>query len=65
MKRCGYNEWRDSAKPSQILARLCKEARLDAPHYSGTSVAVGDRVFSINTAGRPPASPTAAKCEFI
>ena len=26
---CGYNEWRDPMKPSQILAKMCKEGKID------------------------------------
>uniref|UniRef100_A0A8C7D4M8 Otoferlin n=1 Tax=Oncorhynchus kisutch TaxID=8019 RepID=A0A8C7D4M8_ONCKI len=29
----GYNVWRDPLKPTQILAKLCKEGKLDGPHY--------------------------------
>uniref|UniRef100_A0A7N8WNY0 Otoferlin a n=1 Tax=Mastacembelus armatus TaxID=205130 RepID=A0A7N8WNY0_9TELE len=29
----GYNIWRDPMKPSQILAKLCKDGKLDGPHY--------------------------------
>uniref|UniRef100_A0A8C4ZWF9 Otoferlin a n=1 Tax=Gadus morhua TaxID=8049 RepID=A0A8C4ZWF9_GADMO len=29
----GYNVWRDPMKPSQILAKLCKEGKLEAPQY--------------------------------
>uniref|UniRef100_A0A671V9P9 Otoferlin n=1 Tax=Sparus aurata TaxID=8175 RepID=A0A671V9P9_SPAAU len=29
----GYNVWRDPMKPSQILAKLCKEGKTDGPHY--------------------------------
>uniref|UniRef100_A0A673LN86 Otoferlin n=1 Tax=Sinocyclocheilus rhinocerous TaxID=307959 RepID=A0A673LN86_9TELE len=29
----GYNVWRDPQKPTQILAKLCKEGKLDGPHY--------------------------------
>ena len=25
---CGYNEWRDPMKPSQILTKLCKEGKV-------------------------------------
>ena len=35
---CGYNEWRDPMKPTQILAKLCKEARLEAPQFHGNKV---------------------------
>ena len=44
---CGYNEWRDPVKPSQILARMCREARLDGPFFSRNSVRVGDRTFTV------------------
>uniref|UniRef100_G3PC42 Otoferlin n=1 Tax=Gasterosteus aculeatus aculeatus TaxID=481459 RepID=G3PC42_GASAC len=29
----GYNVWRDPLKPSQILAKLCKDGKIDGPHY--------------------------------
>uniref|UniRef100_A0A4W5L2Q6 Otoferlin a n=1 Tax=Hucho hucho TaxID=62062 RepID=A0A4W5L2Q6_9TELE len=42
----GYNVWRDPMKPSQILAKLCKEGKLDGPHYGpGGRVKVANRVF--------------------
>lgn len=42
----GYNIWRDPMKPSQILARLCKEGKMDPPVYGpGGTVQVGGRVF--------------------
>ena len=45
---CGYNEWRDPMRPSQVLARLCREARVDGPHFIGRhSVRVGDKVFTV------------------
>jgi len=31
---CGYNKWRDPMKPSQILTKLCKEGKIDGPHFS-------------------------------
>ena len=49
---CGYNEWRDPARPSQILARLCREAKVDGPHFTGShSVRVGDRTFTVERGG--------------
>uniref|UniRef100_A0A8C8M285 Otoferlin n=1 Tax=Oncorhynchus tshawytscha TaxID=74940 RepID=A0A8C8M285_ONCTS len=40
----GYNVWRDPMKPSQILAKLCKEGKLDGPHYGpGGRVKVANR----------------------
>ncbi|XP_051908879.1 otoferlin isoform X6 [Hippocampus zosterae] len=42
----GYNIWRDPLKPSQILARLCKEGKIDAPQYGpGGKVKVANRTF--------------------
>ncbi|XP_030260656.1 otoferlin isoform X8 [Sparus aurata] len=42
----GYNVWRDPMKPSQILAKLCKEGKTDGPHYGpGGKVKVANRIF--------------------
>ncbi|XP_057208496.1 otoferlin isoform X11 [Triplophysa rosa] len=42
----GYNVWRDPQKPSQILAKLCKDGKLDGPHNGpGGKVKVANRVF--------------------
>ncbi|KAG7239654.1 hypothetical protein INR49_028590 [Caranx melampygus] len=42
----GYNVWRDPMKPSQILAKLCKEGKIDGPHYGpGGKVKVANRIF--------------------
>uniref|UniRef100_A0A9J7YHL1 Otoferlin b n=1 Tax=Cyprinus carpio carpio TaxID=630221 RepID=A0A9J7YHL1_CYPCA len=30
----GYNVWRDPMKPTQILAKLCKDGKIDPPHTS-------------------------------
>ncbi|XP_039959454.1 otoferlin-like [Bactrocera tryoni] len=38
---CGYNQWRDPMKPTQILSKLCKENKLDTPHYFQDRVAIG------------------------
>ena len=37
---CGYNEWRDPMKPSQILAKLCRDGKVDGPYYSRHQVSV-------------------------
>uniref|UniRef100_A0A671Z415 Otoferlin n=1 Tax=Sparus aurata TaxID=8175 RepID=A0A671Z415_SPAAU len=40
----GYNVWRDPLKPTQILAKLCKDGKLDGPHYGpGGRVKVENR----------------------
>ncbi|XP_042359531.1 otoferlin [Plectropomus leopardus] len=42
----GYNVWRDPMKPSQILAKLCKDCKIDGPHYGpGGKVKVANRIF--------------------
>ncbi|XP_031757745.1 otoferlin isoform X6 [Xenopus tropicalis] len=43
----GYNLWRDPVKPTQILSKLCKEGKIDGPHYGpGGRVKVTNRVFT-------------------
>ncbi|MEJ1287235.1 otoferlin [Cricetulus griseus] len=45
--RHGYNIWRDPMKPSQILTRLCKEGKVDGPHFGPHGrVKVANRVFT-------------------
>ncbi|XP_066563265.1 otoferlin isoform X1 [Amia ocellicauda] len=42
----GYNVWRDPMKPTQILSRLCKEGKVDGPHFGPSGrVKVANRVF--------------------
>ncbi|KAL1517093.1 hypothetical protein ABEB36_000901 [Hypothenemus hampei] len=43
----GYNAWRDALKPTQILAKLCKEGRLDPPVYGDSQVKVGTQIFTV------------------
>ncbi|XP_070555288.1 otoferlin-like isoform X9 [Ptychodera flava] len=45
----GYNTWRDPSKPTQVLAKLCKDFKLDGPHYSHSKVKVADRTFTGRT----------------
>ncbi|XP_074197602.1 otoferlin isoform X3 [Camelus bactrianus] len=43
----GYNIWRDPMKPSQILTHLCKEGKVDGPHFGPPGrVKVSNRVFT-------------------
>lgn len=42
----GYNAWRDPMKPTLILAKLCKEGKVDGPHYQPGKVRVGNRIFT-------------------
>lgn len=46
-RRHGYNIWRDPMKPSQILTRLCKDGKVDGPHFGPPGrVKVSNRVFT-------------------
>ncbi|XP_067312338.1 otoferlin [Pseudorasbora parva] len=43
----GYNVWRDPLKPTQILAKLCKDGKMDPPQYGpGGKVKVANRVYT-------------------
>ncbi|XP_028687701.2 otoferlin isoform X4 [Macaca mulatta] len=43
----GYNIWRDPMKPSHILTRLCKDSKVDGPHFGPPGrVKVANRVFT-------------------
>ncbi|XP_007937072.1 otoferlin [Orycteropus afer afer] len=43
----GYNIWRDPMTPSQILTRLCKEGKVDGPHFGPPGrVKVANCVFT-------------------
>lgn len=43
--RFGFNKWRDPMRPTQILAKLCKDEGLDGPHYSTGRVRIDNKVF--------------------
>ncbi|XP_046390175.1 otoferlin-like isoform X2 [Ischnura elegans] len=43
----GYNRWRDPMKPTQILAKLCKDGKIDWPSYSNGKVKIGNKTFSL------------------
>lgn len=43
----GYKVWRDPMKPTQILAKLCKDGKMDQPQYGpGGRVKVANRVYT-------------------
>jgi hypothetical protein len=44
--RSGYNGWRDPVKPTQILSKLCKDGKVDGPHYQPGRVRVENRIFT-------------------
>lgn len=46
--RDGYNRWRDAMKPTQILAKLCKDIKIDPPVYEYGRVRVGRTIFNMS-----------------
>ncbi|MEJ1282161.1 hypothetical protein NN561_013114 [Cricetulus griseus] len=45
----GYNAWRDTSKPTEILTKLCKDNKLDGPHFHPGKIQIGNQVFSGKT----------------
>ncbi|XP_073446400.1 fer-1-like protein 6 [Dendrobates tinctorius] len=45
----GYNTWRDSTKPTEILTKLCKDNKLAAPIFQPGQIQIGSKVFSGQT----------------
>ncbi|TRY61213.1 hypothetical protein TCAL_10928 [Tigriopus californicus] len=51
---CGYNQWRDPMKPVQLLTKLCKEGKVDGPHFSAGKVRVGEKTFTLQKDDKDP-----------
>ncbi|XP_040004545.1 fer-1-like protein 6 [Xiphias gladius] len=45
----GYNAWRDSLKPSELLSKLCRESGVDGPHFRPGRITVAEKVFTGKT----------------
>ncbi|XP_006879370.1 PREDICTED: fer-1-like protein 6 [Elephantulus edwardii] len=45
----GYNAWRDTSKPTEILTKLCKDNKLDGPYFSPGKIQIGSQIFSGKT----------------
>ncbi|XP_070488102.1 fer-1-like protein 6 isoform X1 [Equus przewalskii] len=45
----GYNAWRDTSKPTEILTKLCKDNKLDGPYFLPGKIQIGNQVFSGKT----------------
>ncbi|KAG8196228.1 hypothetical protein JTE90_007950 [Oedothorax gibbosus] len=45
------NGWRDALRPTEILAKLCREDRLDGPHMSETTIRIGTDVYDFQKHG--------------
>ena len=54
----GYNQWRDPMKPVQMLTRLCKEGKVDGPHFSAGRVRVGEKTFTLQKDPKDPGCST-------
>ncbi|XP_072371523.1 fer-1-like protein 4 [Scyliorhinus torazame] len=49
----GYNAWRDSLKPTQILTKLCKDLQLSEPEYREGEVKVNNKIFKMPSDRQP------------
>ncbi|KAM9308456.1 fer-1-like protein 6 [Gastrophryne carolinensis] len=45
----GYNAWRDSTKPTEILAKLCKDNNLKLPILTPGQIRIGNKIFEGQT----------------
>ncbi|XP_077023714.1 fer-1-like protein 6 [Tamandua tetradactyla] len=45
----GYNAWRDTSKPTEILTKLCKDNKLDGPYFRPGKIQIGNKIFSGKT----------------
>ncbi|XP_055072011.2 fer-1-like protein 6 [Misgurnus anguillicaudatus] len=45
----GYNAWRDSSKPTELLIKLCKDNGLDSPRFTPGRISIGNKVFTGKT----------------
>ena len=63
---CGYNQWRDPLKPVQLLTKLCKEGKVDGPHFTNGKVKVDGKTFTLSkgTVSSSSNGETSQKCEI-
>ncbi|GFQ97787.1 otoferlin [Trichonephila clavata] len=47
----GPNQWRDPLKPTQILAKLCKDLKLDGPYIMHNRIRIGGKAFTFQADG--------------
>ncbi|XP_068094099.1 fer-1-like protein 6 isoform X2 [Hyperolius riggenbachi] len=45
----GYNAWRDSTKPTEILTKLCKDNNISGPLFRPGQIQIGSKVFNGKT----------------
>ncbi|XP_077301198.1 ferlin family C2 domain-containing myoferlin misfire [Arctopsyche grandis] len=44
----GYNKWRDPMRPTQILAKLCKDSKINPPIYDSYRLRIGKKLFEMS-----------------
>ncbi|GFY55693.1 otoferlin [Trichonephila inaurata madagascariensis] len=54
--KSGPNQWRDPLKPTQILAKLCKDLKLDGPYIMHNRIRIGGKAFTFQADGDTDAS---------
>ncbi|KAF4526881.1 hypothetical protein B566_EDAN013792 [Ephemera danica] len=47
----GYNGWRDPMKPTQIVAKLCKDGKIEGPIYMNGRIKIGNKTFCLQSDG--------------
>lgn len=57
----GFNQWRDPMKPTQVLAKLCKDGKIDPPTYYSGKVKIGRSTFAVNPEDMDPTDVTKGK----
>lgn len=45
----GYNAWRDTMKPTDLLIKQCKDNGLDSPRFTPGRISIGNKVFTGKT----------------
>lgn len=61
----GYNAWRDTSKPTEILTKLCKDNRLDGPYFRPGKIQIGNQVFSGKTVFTEEDTGTSPQCILL
>ena len=52
-------------KPVQLLTRLCKEGKVDGPHFSSGKVRVGEKTFTLQKDPKDPLLHSGGKSKFL
>ena len=54
INRSGPNQWRDSQKPTEILADMCKDRRFSyvPPNANNLELCINEQIFRLNDYGK-------------